>query len=88
MPQLTSLSVPPGYRQLICPVWTFPIFATLRLFLFLFHAVGVDSGLKLDADHVTGLQTPVSWAVIGVIRTMREIAKERRAGDRDFMIDD
>ena len=56
--------------------------ATLRLALFFFHTVGVDLGhLRPVADHVDGLQMPVSSAAIAVIRKRRNIAKERRLGN-------
>ena len=56
--------------------------ATLRLSLFLFHTVGVDlERLRSVADHVDGLQMPISSAAIAVIRKRMKIAKERRLGN-------
>jgi hypothetical protein len=49
------------------------MFDTLRDALFLFHAVGVDLGLL--ADHVCGLQIPVSC-----VRAVGE--KENREGEQ------
>ena len=70
----TNLGVEPGNRQLTCPVWGFPMLDTLRDALFFFHAVGVDLGLL--ADHVCGLQVPVSC--VRAVGGRRRIAKESR----------